>query len=263
MLKVLGSAVFDIRAGLKKKKVWLALASEDIGDQHRRTALGPLWLLINYLLFAGAFIVIFGHEQSTPNFPAYVATGLFVWLFISETITLSTSLFAREESFIKGTTLPLSVYVMRLVMQSVIRAGYALLGCIAILLLSGTPLTVGWLWSGLALLMLLATAPAAVIFFAFLGAYFPDMQFIVSNLMRLGIFVTPIFWMHDGSGSSIRGVFYYWNPFTYFLESVRVPIMSGDLPFRSYALCAAISLALWLLALLLLGKYRKQIVFVL
>ena len=51
------------------------------------------------------------------------------------------SLFAREESFIKGTTLPLTVYVMRLAMQSVIRAGYALVGCLAILLLSGTPLT--------------------------------------------------------------------------------------------------------------------------
>jgi ABC-type polysaccharide/polyol phosphate export permease len=263
MLKVLGSAVFDIRAALKMKRVWLALASEDIGEQHRRTSLGPLWLLINYLLFAGSFAIIFGHEQSTLNFSAYVATGLFVWLFVSEIITQGMSLFAREESFIKGTTLPISVYVMRLVMQSVIRAGYALLGCVAILLLSGTPVSIGWLWSGLALLLILATAPAAVICFAFIGAYFPDMQFVVSNLMRLGMFVTPIFWVHSGGGHSIRGVFYYWNPFTYFLEIVRVPIIFGDLPLLSYALCAALSVTLWLIALLLLGKYRKQIVFVL
>src|SRR5690606_16217723 len=114
--------------------------------------------------------------------------------------------------FIKGTTLPLTVYVMRLVMQSAIRAGYALLGCIAILLLSGTPVSTSWLWSGMALLLILATTPAVVIFFAFLGVYFPDMKFVVSNLMRLGMFVTPIFWVHTGGGNSIRGAFYWWNP---------------------------------------------------
>jgi len=54
--------------------------------------------------------------------------GLLVWFYIMETIVQSTSLFTREESFIKGTTLPLTVYVMRLTMESIIRAGYAAIG---------------------------------------------------------------------------------------------------------------------------------------
>jgi lipopolysaccharide transport system permease protein len=58
-------------------------------------------------------------------------------------------------------------------------------------------------------------------------------------------------------------VFYYWNPFTYFLEIVRVPILSGAVPVRALLLCAAIGLALWAAAIVLLGRYRKQLVFAL
>jgi lipopolysaccharide transport system permease protein len=98
--------------------------------------------------------------------------------------------------------------------------------------------------------------------FAFAGAFFPDIQFIVSNFMRIGMFLTPVFWTYEGSGG-VRHVFYYWNPFTYFLEIVRVPILSGNLPIRSLLFCTAAGFCLWAVALLLLGRFRKQVVFVL
>jgi lipopolysaccharide transport system permease protein len=261
MIGVIGNALVDIRAGLRMHRVWMALAQEDIGDQHKRTALGPAWLLINYLAFAGTFLVVFGHDNHAPNYPAYVAIGLFVWFYILEVINLSVSLFAREESFIKGTTLPLTVYVMRLTAQSVIRAGYALAGCVAILLLAGTPVTGAWLMAAAGLLLLLIATPAAVVVFATIGAFFPDLEFVVQNLMRLGMFLTPVFWVHKGDGG-VRGIFYYWNPFTYFLEIVRVPVIAGEIPARSFALCILLTLALWCLAVFCLGRFRKQIVFV-
>ena len=260
-MKVLQSAFADISRGLRMRSVWMALAREDIGDQHRRTTLGPVWLLINYLAFAGTFVVIFGDNHSMPHFTAYVATGLFVWLYLTEVITLSITLFTREESFIRGTTLPLTVYVMRLTMQSVIRAGYALAGCLAVLLFAHTSLTIEWLWSGLALAMIVVATPAAILVFAIAGAFFPDLSFIVQNLMRIGTFLTPVFWI--GPGQGIRGAFYRWNPFTYFLEIVRQPVINAEFPTRPFGICAIIVLFLWILAALLLGLYRKKIVFVL
>jgi lipopolysaccharide transport system permease protein len=244
-------------------RVWMALAQENIGDQHRRTRLGPLWLLINYLAFAGAFIFVLKRgDASVENYAAYVATGLLVWFYMMETITQSVSLFVREESFIKGTTLPLSIYVMRLAMQSAIRAGYALAGCLGILILSDIGLSPAWAWSGLGVLLILAVTPAAITVFAFMGAFFPDSQFFVSNVMRIGMFLTPVFWTYEGAGG-VRHIFYYWNPFTYFLEIVRVPILTGDLPMRSLLFCAGAGLLMWAVALLLLGLYRRKIAFVL
>lgn len=262
MLAVAQSALSDIRSGLRLRRVWIAFAGEDIGDQHKNTILGPLWLLLNYLAFAGVFIFIFNISDGTPNYAAHVATGLLVWFYIMETLNLSVSLFVREASFIKGTTLPLTVYVMRLAMQSAIRAAYASIGCLAILALSGTPLTAAWAWTLVGIALILVTTPAAITIFAFLGAYFPDSQFIVANIMRVGMFLTPVFWSYDGS-NGIRHIFYWWNPFTYFLDVVRVPIVSGEFPAYPLAVCATICIVAWAFAIALLGRYRKQVVFML
>src|SRR5687767_7152833 len=98
MLQTLESARSDIRAALRLRHVWIALASEDIGDQHRRTALGPFWLLINYLALLGTFVFVFNSGSESPaDYSAYVAIGLLVWFYIMDTITLSVSLFLREE----------------------------------------------------------------------------------------------------------------------------------------------------------------------
>lgn len=263
MVKFLNSAVSDLRGGLKMSRLWITLAHEDIGDQHRRTMLGPLWLLVNYLAFACTFIFVFHSGEVSETYAQYVATGLLVWFYIMEIVSQSVSLFLREESFIKGTTLPISVYVMRLTMQSVIRGGYALAGCVGIVALSSPAITAAWIWSALALVLIVAVTPAAVIIFAFLGAFAPDSQYVVSNAMRIGMFLTPVFWVHDGEGHGLRHAFYHWNPFTYFLEIVRVPVLNGEVPVHALLVCLLIGLLAWVLAIFVLGAYRKQLVFVL
>lgn len=262
MLSGLDDALKDIREGLGLWRVWLALAHEDIGDQHRRTVLGPLWLLINYLAFAGTFIFIFQRGAGPAYYSVHVAIGLLIWFYIMEVLTLSISLFTREEGFIKGTRLPYSVYVLRLALQSLIRAGYAFVGCVVIVALSGTAFTPVALWSLAGLALILITTPAAIILFAFLGAFFPDSQFIVSNLMRLGMFLTPIFWVHDGGGG-IRNVFYYWNPFTYYIEIVRLPIVFGTVSWKAFLFCSVATLLLWAVAIVVFARYRRNVVFVL
>ncbi len=90
-------------------------------------------LLLSYLIYIGAFLVVFGGNAQIANFVAYVSIGMLVFMFLQEVMLQSVLLFAREESFIAGTTLPFSVYVMRLTMQSVIRSGYSTLGCLGLL----------------------------------------------------------------------------------------------------------------------------------
>ena len=261
MIAALNSAIDDIGGAMRLHRVWIALAREDIGDQHRRTTLGPLWLLVNYVAFVGTFVFVFQPAgKDAAGYAAYVSIGLLVWFYLMEVMSMSVSLFQREESFIEGTTLPLFVYVMRLALQSVIRAGYAIAGCVAILVLSGTSITSPWLWSIAGLLLILLVTPALITVFAFLGAFFPDSQFIVGNLLRVGMFFTPVFWVYNGQGG-IQKYAYHWNPFTYFLEIVRLPIINGEFPVHAFAVTTITSLAIWMIALLLLGRYRKQVVF--
>lgn len=262
MHSILANALADLTAGLRMHRLWIALATEDIEDQHRRTTLGPLWVLLNYLAFAATFIFVFHGGGSDPQYPTYVATGLVVWFFMMETIGSSVTLFVREESFIKGTTLPLSVYVLRATLQSTIRAGYAVIGSVIILMVTFSQVAAGWMWALPAIVIIVVIAPAAITCFAFLGVFVPDSQFLVTNLMRVGMFVTPVFWAPDAA-NGIRGMLYRYNPFTYFLEIVRVPLLEGHLPLGALGICLAIGALAWICALALIGRLRRQVALVL
>ena len=63
--------------------------------------------------------------------------------------------------------------------------------------------------------------------------------------------------------TGLRGALYYFNPFTYFLEIVRHPLVDGTVPVAALGLCAAITVGLWALALFLLGRHRRQIALIL
>lgn len=260
MTALIESAWQDLAAGLKRRRVWSALAVETIEESHRRTLLGPIWLLVNYLLYAGTFIVLFGSQFEGENYPAYVALGLLVWLYVMECMSQGVSLFKREAPLIEGTVLPLSVYVYRQCAQSAIRNGYALLGAGLILTLTGVYPTMDWLWSLPAVGLVIFTAPAVVLLLAIAGVLLPDMKFIINHLIRLGIFLSPIFWF-PGDRGGIRTLLYRWNPVTYYLEIVRTPIYRGEFPLEAWGYTLVISTAVWVAALLIFGKYRREVVF--
>jgi len=262
VIAILNSALGDIIGGIRMHRVWRALASEDIGDQHRRTRLGPLWLLINYLAFAGTFIFVMGDGENGVNYAAYVATGLLVWFYLVEVIGQGVSVFVREEAFIRGTTLPLTVYVMRTLAQTLIRTAYALVGCLIILYMAGLLFTLYWLWAIVGVIVIVWVSPAAILVSGFAGAFFPDSQYIIGNALRIGMFLTPIFWSYDGAQGA-RAIFSHWNPFTYFIEIVRMPIIDHVVPLHAFGVCIVIGIGLWLAAIFLLGTLRRQVAFVL
>lgn len=255
----LANAFRDFVDAALQWRLWLALAREDIIDQHRYTVLGPLWLMVNYILFVGTFMLIFGTGNHGPTFIAYMAIGLLVWLFLSEAIAQAPGLFFKESGFIKGTALPLPVYAYRMAAQLLFRTSYAAAVCIVMTLYVGVEVTWYWLIAAAGFVLMVATLPAAIIAFAVLGVMLPDFRFIIGHLTRLGMFLTPIFWPPFHTG--IRGLLYAWNPFTYYLDVVRTPMMSAEVPVHSFLVIGIFAVLLWMAALLLLGRFRKRVVF--
>jgi ABC-type polysaccharide/polyol phosphate export permease len=261
MVKWIDNAVADIRAGWRLRAVALAFAAEDVKDIYRRTFLGPLWSVLSFLLFVGSIVLIVGHTSGIPNYTAFVASGLMVYLTMTEVMAESSNLFQREIAFVKGTTLPISIYILRLTTKTVIRSIYPLLAALFLILIDGVLPTTAWFYSALGVLLIILAIPAVATVVSILGVLLPDMHFIVQNILRLAFFLTPVFWDH--AGDRIRMLFFYWNPFTHFITIVRSPLLTGDPASHSWVIALAISVVAWILAFLLLGKFRDRIVFLL
>ena len=257
----IAKALDDVVTAYRRRKLWMALAAEDITDQHRRTRLGPVWLLLNYVAFVVILVLVFHRGGGSEHYAAYVAIGLLVWTYITEVINAGIIVFVRDEAFVRGTPLPLTVYVMRMTAQSIIRAGFPLIGCLGILAFSGLSWTPAALWAIPGILLLVAMAPPVIMIAGVIGAYLPDSQFIVNTLLRFGLFLTPIIWV--SSGDVFRETMAAWNPFTHAIEMVRSPVLYGEVPGMTYALFVLAVVLSWMLAILLLASVRKQLVHVL
>ncbi|MEO0920422.1 MAG: ABC transporter permease, partial [Pseudomonadota bacterium] len=81
------------------------------------------------------------------------------------------------------------------------------------------------------------------------------------NAMRIGMFLTPVFWSNPGQ-DSIRAFLSDWNPFAWFLHLGRAPILDGRFPLDILVQCVALGIVLWLLAIVLLGRTANRIPFI-
>ena len=122
------------------------------------------------------------------------------------------------------------------------------------------PASATWLAALPGRALVLGPAPAVTLILAVCGAFFRDIQFFVTNIMRLGMFLTPIFWSHENA-QGMRATLYAWNPFSHYLDMFRMPLVAGHVPLTSWLACLAMSGALWVVAILMLARYRRQIVF--
>jgi ABC-type polysaccharide/polyol phosphate export permease len=261
MSRTASEAASDVLSGARFWRLWLALALEDIGIKHRGTALGPLWIVVNYVLLSGTFILLFNKGGDPKLYASHAMIGLLIWQFLADLMNSGVKLFHKNATYVSGTKLPMSFYVYNCLALCVMRSLYALIGCVLLFVFFGSSLILFIPAAIGSFLIILLIAPAAIIILAFTGAFYSDTQFLVTNFTRIAMFLTPVFWMHEGA-HGVRGLLYYWNPFTHFIEIVRVPLMYGVYPWDSLLICIGVGLIAWFLAAIIFVRLRRQVVFV-
>jgi ABC-type polysaccharide/polyol phosphate export permease len=210
--------------------------------RYRRSKIGPIWETINILFLVGGMTVVSSAViggRPAQNLP-YIGLGMIIWTAISALVNEGTGTFLVNAAYITGSTMPVDLYIGRTVCKSFITfCHHVVLYVLALLFL---PIYFGWLslfsLIGLALLFLNGFWVVGVL--AFLSARFRDLEMIVRNLMQVAFFVTPIFWSHTLLAGKRRAIV-DWNPFFYFLELVRRPLLGELPPFYFYIVVLAIT----------------------
>ena len=259
MRKIIREAVRDLYAGWNLRALWISLALEDVKDSYRHTILGFFWLVFSFAVYAGVITLIFRNPNNVGVYTIHVTMGLLVWLFIHEVVLQGCALFIREQNFLHGTTLPLSVYAWRLMMRSTIKTGFSTVAAIALVLYAGLHFHWSIVTLIFAIALLLFTALPTIIILATLCTRIRDLESLIVSFMRLAFFLTPIFWLPEGN--QFRIIISQWNPFRYYLDIVREPLIHGGIPWNAWIICSLMSMSLWFSAMMILGICRKKVVF--
>jgi ABC-type polysaccharide/polyol phosphate export permease len=256
---VLPRAIEDIREGLARWRLWGLMGWHDILLRYRRSMLGPFWLTISMGIMVGALGFLYGNLFKIPleTYLPFLTLGFLVWTLISGLITDGCTALSGAEGLIKEVRLPYSLYVFRMIWRNVIMFGHNLVVYLIVAAIFGIKPTLATLLVVPGLALVVVNAVSMGLLASILCARFRDIPQIVSSLLQIMFFLTPIIWQPELLKD--RHFLVDSNPFYHFVEIVRAPLLGHSVQLESWLYAVAVSLLGWLLALVFLGRYRKFI----
>ena len=251
------------------RSFWMSLVVMDLRTRYRRSILGVGWSLMNPLIMTVVFCVVFGAWFNNPDWRSYgpyFLAGLTLFDFVRSSALLGCHTFFKNESYIRQCQLPLTIYTLRTVLGAAIHFMIALGVVLASVLVLIPPLRVpllSILWSLIpSLIMLFFFCWSISVLASFMTVYFQDTQQLLDVIFQVFFFLTPIMYPAEMIVNRGLGILLSINPVVTFLELIRTPIMTGQLPTQWAFFKASIILVFFgSLALGVIAWLEKRLIF--
>lgn len=232
-----GLAALDLKLLWEFRELLFAFAVRDIRLRYRQTVLGATWVILQPLLAALIFAVVFGFIAKMPNegMPYFLIaySGLIGWTLFSGSLTrISPSLVANSslisKIFFPRLLVPLGVIPSVLLDFAVSLAVLA----IALVFFGVTP---GWgilLLPFCALILVLLSLGIGLVG-ASLAVTYRDVQHIVPFLTQLLLYASPVGYSMAAVPDSIKP-YYLLNPIAAPIDTIRWSILGTGEPSFGY-----------------------------
>lgn len=251
----------DIALSVKKFKLSWYFAWSDTKARYKRSVLGPLWLVLS----SAISIVGLGYlwsilfDQPAEKLVPSLTAGLIVWQFVSSSIVEAPGTFIRNAHFIRNMVLPYTNFINHQLCRQLINLSHSLILIVIVLFIYPPIFSSIQLLVIPGILLVILNMVWLTIVISILGARFRDVEQILSAVMPLLFFVSPVIFHYKQL--SIGQDFLWMNPISYFISLIRDPIIGLVPPPFVYTNSVLFMLVGWFFAVYLLGKNKKLIPF--
>ena len=263
MLNEIEIAVADLKRSRAKIYLALMLGWQDIRQRYRRSKLGPFWLTISMGVMIGMIGIVFGQVLNSPmkEYLPFLATGIILWTCFSTSVMEGSTSFIDAQGMIRQLDLPLSLYPIRVIWRNIVICGHNIIILSLVFLVVGRGITwdifllipgfIVFSWNMLWVSLLLGT----------FCTRFRDMPQIVSSLMQVFFYVTPIIWMPNALNARSANLLVDPNPVYHLVQLVRAPILGSSPTMLNWTVSIGMAFLGSCLALWFFGKYKKRIAY--
>lgn len=227
----------ELRNLYRYRQLIAALTARDLKARYRGSILGFFWSLANPLLllavYTAVFTWFFPSKVVTP-FPLFLFAGILPWTFFSAAVLESSAAIASNAGLVKKVMFPAEALPLVVVLSHLVHFVLAIPVLLAAVVgfTLAHKITISITILLLPVLMLLQTLFVAGIALCVSSAsvLFRDLRDILTNMMQLGFFITPIIYPIDGISSRLLRALLRLNPMTPFVVSYQDVVFYGHLP---------------------------------
>ena len=214
----------------QRRYVISQLSLREIKLNYTGSLLGPVWLIMEPVVLLCVLWLIFGFGlkggggSSAYPFIVYLSSGLMIWMFFSQSLISSANLISKYEFLVKRINFNLSILPIVNIISMVVTHVIMVVIVIIISVLNDIKITpyfiqvFYYLSCACVLLLGLGWIVSA------LNVFIKDVSKFSEILMRIGFWLTPIFWDINIIPEKYHIAFYL-NPVFYIINGYRDSIM--------------------------------------
>lgn len=232
--------------------------------RYRRSVLGFLWTvlapMLNYLVMGIVFSLLMRDRMD--NYFVYYFSGAVFFTIISATLNRAPTFLISNEQFIRKIYIPKLIFVLNGTFYEIANFILSAISLLALGFLTGH-LDLSWH-------SLLIVIPIFLLTFMLLGlgciisiasVYFRDFLHIIPVIVQAVFFLTPVIYDKSMIPSEYQFLIYF-NPFFYFLEIYRQPLVFHLVPsINYYLLCVLMSFGTFFTGIFMIKKFDNRIIF--
>jgi ABC-type polysaccharide/polyol phosphate export permease len=252
----------DLIDAINGWEFWGTLGWNDIKQRYRRSFIGPFWLTITQAIMVVSLGVLYSFLFKVPvsEYLPYLTLGLLLWGFISSLISEGCTAFVTYESFLKQLSVPKSSFILRLIWRNLLMLAHHMVIYIPVVLIFSVPVKLTALSAIVGLAVICITGFWVALFLGMVCARFRDITPLVSSLLQVAFFVSPIMWKKDGMGEAVE-ILAALNPLYYFLEIVRAPLLGQPINYNMWLISLSITAVGLVLTMACFARYRARITY--
>ena len=236
------------------------LAWQDILSRYRGSVLGPWWITMmtmTLVLGLGINYAALFHQSIRELLP-FVAIGLVMWGYLSASIAEGGDAFVLGAAMIKQSSIPLPLFILRCTIRNAINLAHQLVIIVAVLAWFQIFPGVNMLWALAGFIILVVNLSWVGLLLAMFSSRFRDMPQIVTAVLQLVFFLSPIFWKPPPALA--HSLFVSANPFYFSIQSIREPLLHGVNPPQTLGFLLPMAVFGWAATILIYNQTRRRVV---
>ncbi|WP_320780006.1 ABC transporter permease [Streptomyces sp. CRN 30] len=173
-----------------------SFATAKLTAQYSQAKLGQLWQVVNPLLNAAVYFLIFGVLMGTsrgvPDYVPFLVTGVFVWTFTQSSILAGTKAISGSLGLVRALHFPRASLPLSYCLQQLQQLLFSMAALVVILLVFGVPVAASWLLVVPALVLQFTFNAGAALFMARVGARTPDASQLMPFVLRTWMYASGV-----------------------------------------------------------------------
>lgn len=230
---------------------WLVyeLVARDLRLRYRGSLLGVAWTLLNPLFFMGIYTLVFSVylRISIAHYPLFLLSGLVPWTWLASSMQQGVTAILDGRAYVGKTTFPTLALLAVPVLSNAVNFVFSIPILIVLALLSGVKPGLSLLALPLLFVIQAAITFALVQLVATLNVFLRDLQQLITYVMTMLFYLTPIFYTVDQVPARFSWLLSF-NPFAALMQGYQAIFYRHAFPSAGDLLFSAVT-ALVLLAI--------------